>query len=506
MKVFISLKAKFSFWVTLILTAVVFLLSTVLMYNIEIELKKQVELRGLSIARNLSTSLREPVLDYLREKSVAAHTAISLTLDKLILEEGKKGVSFVGIISNETGKILFLKTRKGISRKKKLALKRFLIQKMAHAQKGKQIIEKKGEFISFYKDLTFAENITLAWIVVGIDYDVVLKALGKARQIVLFIGILGFIMGIVGTFFMTERVTEPIAVLTEGAKIIGKGNLDYRIKLKTSDEIEILAHSFNEMTKNLKKAQQELVEKERMEKELAIARTIQETLVPKEPPQIEGFEIASYYVPAREVGGDYFDFIEVAPGKLGIVVADVSGKGVPAALVMSIFRTLLRSQAPGQNSPAEVLSRVNRLLYPDIKRGMFVTAFYGIIDSNKKNLVFASAGHNPLLLLPNGEPKFIKTKGMVVGVDSGKLFEKVLEEKKLKIDGQAFLVYTDGLTEAMNVKEEEYGEERFLEAVRRAAGKNAHQILETVIEDVKKFVGKAPASDDLTLVVVKSIK
>lgn len=248
-------------------------------------------------------------------------------------------------------------------------------------------------------------------------------------------------------------------------------------------------------------------EKKRLDHDLEIARDIQRVLLPTEPPSVNGFEISGTSIPARQVSGDYFDYITVDQERLGVAIADVSGKGVPASLIMAICRSVLRSEAAKNPSPADVLQRVNRQLYPDIKEDMFISMAYLVFDHAQGEVILARAGHDAPLLYKKGTQTVEKLKppGMVVGIDSGSVFDRITVDSKVPIErGDCLLLYTDGVTEALDSAGDEFGIERMIESVRASApGDNAQAIISRVIEDVKNFVGTTPQHDDITLLAIR---
>jgi len=247
-------------------------------------------------------------------------------------------------------------------------------------------------------------------------------------------------------------------------------------------------------------------ERERMAKELEIARNVQMSLLPKENPHIAGFDIAGICIPAYEVGGDYYDFVNLGENKIGIAIGDVSGKGVPAAIYMTLTKGILQSHAEENVSPKIVLSKVNRLMYKTIEKNSFVSMFYAIIDLQTKTIRYSRAGHNPVILVGLREDKheFLTPKGVALGLDDGGVFDSVLEEREYKLrEGDLLVFYTDGFTEARNNKGEEFGESRLLQSVARAKEKFSEHIINTVVYEAKRFIGDAQQHDDMTMVVVK---
>jgi len=247
-------------------------------------------------------------------------------------------------------------------------------------------------------------------------------------------------------------------------------------------------------------------EKKRLDHDLEIARDIQRILLPSEAPVINGFQIGGINVPARQVSGDYFDYIRVDEERLGVAIADVSGKGVPASLIMAICRSVLRAEASRNPSPADVLRKVNRQLYPDIKEDMFISMAYLILNHQRNAITLARAGHDAPLLYQRQSQAVtpIKSPGMVVGIDSGSVFDRLTVDFAVPLERDDCLVlYTDGVTEALNAEGDEFGLERMMESVRASANDGAQAIVKKIIADVRDFTGSAPQNDDMTLIAIR---
>ncbi|MBA3762078.1 MAG: SpoIIE family protein phosphatase, partial [Chthoniobacterales bacterium] len=213
-------------------------------------------------------------------------------------------------------------------------------------------------------------------------------------------------------------------------------------------------------------------EKKRLDHDLQIAREIQHILLPSEAPAIDGFEISGLNIPASQVSGDYFDYIKVDEDRLGVAIADVSGKGVPASLIMAICRSVLRSQAPENISPSEVLKKVNRQLYPDIKEDMFISMAYLILDHVRATVNLARAGHDAPLIYRRAtqEVTAVKPPGLVLGIDSGSVFDRITNDFAVPLErDDCLILYTDGVTEALDANGDEFGPERMMHSVRESA-------------------------------------
>ena len=246
------------------------------------------------------------------------------------------------------------------------------------------------------------------------------------------------------------------------------------------------------------------LERAQVQRDLDLAREMQQGLLPREFPgkdQAPGVEVFARLDPAKEVSGDLYDFFTVEPGKMCWVVGDVSGKGVAAGLFMAVTRTLIRATAVPGRRPLEILERVNAQLCAENRANLFVTMILGIVDTANGRMEYGQGGHNPPILLPaQGEPVYEPSGGMPLGVfEDAKFGQRQLDLKP----GETLLIYTDGVTEAMNPKKELFGEERLKDAVRGQARGSAEQLTQRVVEAVVKFARGAEPSDDITLLAIK---
>jgi predicted ester cyclase len=245
--------------------------------------------------------------------------------------------------------------------------------------------------------------------------------------------------------------------------------------------------------------EQEARERERVEQELRVARSIQQASLPKEVPELEGWQISPYYQPAREVGGDFYDFHLLSEGRLGLVVGDATGKGVPAALVMSTTCGMLRLAAQSFSSPGEILQRVNAALFPYIPPNMFVTCFYAVLDPKSASLRYANAGHDLPYLHHSGDCEELRARGMPLGLMPGMSYE----EKEIDLDvGEGIFFYSDGLVEAHNPEGEMFGFPLLRELV--AEHGEERSLEEALLEELYSFVGEGwEQEDDITLLTLR---
>ncbi|MGD8415361.1 MAG: SpoIIE family protein phosphatase, partial [Candidatus Latescibacterota bacterium] len=367
------------------------------------------------------------------------------------------------------------------------------------------------------RDIQYAVRVTnpetgqpvdLGTVHLGVYNDAVEANIEDPRLTVTLILIGVFLVGVLLIMGLVSVFVKPIQVLTDGVRAIGDGTANAKLDIDGPAEIGAIAGVFNEITDKFKKAQESVLEQEKMQKEMEVAKEIQHSLLPRRKPRVSGYDIAPLYQAAAEVGGDYYDFVDVDDDTIGVVVADVSGKGVPGSLVMTMIRTALRMEARGNKNASDVMTKMNAFVTDDMKKGMFVTMFYVILDSKNRIISYASAGHNPMILYRHetNETFFLNPKGFPVGIslpDETLFSDSIsLEKIKLKKDDM-LLIYTDGVTEAMNERRDQYGEERLLKLIKEHGHKHPEEFIATLERDIQKFTGGHPQNDDITVVAVK---
>jgi sigma-B regulation protein RsbU (phosphoserine phosphatase) len=332
------------------------------------------------------------------------------------------------------------------------------------------------------------------------------EATASALRDVLILSVAGLFAGALVSSVLAKRVSGPIRKLVEAASVIGAGGFRHRVPVESGDEVGRLAESFNQMADSLDtytaKLARTTAEKEVMARELDIAAEIQKSLLPDRCPPIPNLDLAAASLPAREVGGDFYDFIPLSGETWGLAIADVSGKGVPAAIFMALSRTLIRATASGPISPALGLRHANDLILADSRSCMFVTLFYAVLNGVEKTLRYVNAGHNPPLLLKPGEADVVllRAEGIALGV----LENIQLKEAEIRLDpGDVIALYTDGVTEAINAQGEQFGQERLARTVAENRGLAAGEILARLKAAVTAFAGDQPQFDDITLMILK---
>jgi len=297
----------------------------------------------------------------------------------------------------------------------------------------------------------------------------------------------------------------PVMVRNDlfGVMVVEESNEDRRFRQK---RIEIISGICQQVALSIQNEhlQREMVLRERLEHEVELARQIQKTFLPDHLPEFPNWDLGAYWRPAREVGGDFYDIFELPDGRLGLFIADVSDKGIPAALFMALTRTLVRAVVYDTPSPAAVLQRVNNIIIPDNEQSMFVTAFYASLDLNTGMFEYANAGHNPPLWFTkkNGSITALPRTGMALGI----VENTEMENKIIQLHGGDFvLMYTDGLTEAFSPEEEAFGEERVNELLHKHADDTAASMMSAFENAINGFSGMLPPADDLTMVSIRCL-
>jgi phosphoserine phosphatase RsbU/P len=340
-------------------------------------------------------------------------------------------------------------------------------------------------------------------------------AIGQGLLLVLLaIGVLFLIIeaiALVAGLALARSITGSVHELFAGTERVRLGDFTHKIAIRARDQLGELAESFNSMTASIEDLLRVQAEKERLEEELRIAHEIQMSLLPQGPLGFPGISVTSVCVPAREVGGDYFDILPLDDHRVGVLIADVSGKGTSAALYMAEMKGLMLSLSRNHSSPRELLVTANRIIAEHLNSRSFITMIYAIIDVRARTLTYARAGHTPLLCLPGpGSPtpglRLLAPEGMVLGLnlDNGEMFERLLEEETMPIqDGDIFLFFTDGISEAMNAADDCFGEERLGRIVEEHAHLPSDQLRERILREIAAFVGDAPQHDDMTMILLR---
>lgn len=484
----LGLKAKFILWLAVFVPSIMLAAYWYFSRHEQEALANEIRLRGRTICTALAKAAEEPLVQH-DDLSLAKLVADARTVNP--------GVIFCLVTDNQ-GRIL---AHTDIFRVKET------YSLPSQARRIGDLYEyrtREGiEIFHLIQPIRLGQK-TLGQAHVAISQESIRRAISQAGRGMLWVTALMMAAGLAAIMFLTSMIIGSLGRLTGDIQAIGDGDLDRNIVIDRRDELGRIALAVKEMAAKLKVARQQLIEQERLKREMQIAREIQNSILPKSEPRVSGLQVATLYQPAAEVGGDYFDFIELEAGKLGLVVADVSGKGVGGSLVMAMLRSILRIHAGQGQGPGRLIANVNQALKQDIPEGMFVTLFYAEIDPGAKNLSYCCAGHHPgLIRRGDGSLLSLKRTGPPLGIDlDGTSPGHFREERQRFLPGDLLLVFTDGLTEARSPSGQEFGQERLLQFLSRSDLHRPEAIKDSLSSVLGDFMGRTPQSDDLTLVLI----
>ena len=356
-----------------------------------------------------------------------------------------------------------------------------------------------------YRRLSEAQKIGFRGISLGMLAIILLLVIAG---LFLIIEIVALSMGLA----LARSITSSIHELFMGTERVRHGDFAHRIEVQSNDQLGELAGSFNQMTGSIEGLLQTAAEKKRLEEELRIARAIQMSLLPRGPLDVPGLGITALCVPAREVGGDYYDFFHLSGDRLGILIADVSGKGTSAALYMAELKGLVLALSQRYESPRDLLIEVNRIISEHLDSRSFITMTYAVIDLQAGVMTFCRAGHTPLIFLPGPSSalpsvRVLVPNGMVVGLridGAADMFSELLEEERVDLSpGDVIVLYTDGITEAMNAESDLFGDTRLSRIVEEHGHLDSGELRERIMREIEAFVGVADQHDDMTMILLK---
>nr|MBN2278041.1 SpoIIE family protein phosphatase [candidate division Zixibacteria bacterium] len=331
------------------------------------------------------------------------------------------------------------------------------------------------------------------------------------RRKIIALTIIGLAFGIGGIYLLSSYFVSPIVRIVQRVRKFSSGDIETELPLEGVEEYFEISKALNEMMSRLRRDRANIVERERVAKEIEVAGQIQKTLLPEKLPEIPGLALDTFYRAASRISGDLYDVFKIDEDNFCLLVADVSGKGIPASLIMSVLRTVIRIYAKGKTSSHDILVTVDNYIKGDIPPGIFITIFLAVYNARTKKLNFVSAGHNPLIYL-NGnkrEAGFINPPGVPLGLplEGRNAFSEKLKQQFIHLNaGDRLFIYSDGVTEAMNRANEKYGLERLLnifkEQVRNGSTADPKQISEIILADLDNHCGLATQADDITFITV----
>jgi sigma-B regulation protein RsbU (phosphoserine phosphatase) len=303
---------------------------------------------------------------------------------------------------------------------------------------------------------------------------------------------------------LTRVITHTVADLSRATQFVQEGNFTHRVRVERRDQLGMLGESFNTMTSSIGRLVNEQKQLQRLENEISIARQVQDQLFPRNLPDVEGVEMEAICRAARSVSGDYYDFIQLNADNVAIAIADISGKGISAALIMASLQAALRSQLLLDGSEkmdtGELVSRLNKHLVRNTADDRFATFFVGVFDCATRTMRYTNAGHLPCFLLSEGQAVHLDQGGMVLGVYE----ESTFEENTLTVPPDAVLIgYSDGLIEPENVYGEEFGVKRLQDAAVRVQGASPSSVALSLMTAAEEWAGSAEQADDMTVIVAR---
>ena len=493
-----SLKTKFLIWLVIFILLVMIVIYIYFSHHERTILSQEIKLRGEALCINVVSSAE----DFLVMKD-------DLSLAKLIYDTKakNKGVIYCFVIDDKntiwahTDASLVNTTYRVPHELDELNTKSIIIQEH-RTPDGIEVFE-------IVMPITVGEN-KIGEAHVALSQQAIKDAVAQAGTGIAFVTAGIIVLGIIGILILVSFIIGSLGEVTEDIEAIGNGDLDRKIITSRTDEIGRITHAVKMMATKLKRAQEELIEKERMKKEMQIAKEIQQTLLPHSLPQIPAFKIASYYQSAREVGGDYYDFIEIDKEHFGVIIADVAGKGVAGSLVMTMVRSIMRIEALKNPSPHRLITLLNSILSRDIPEGLFITLFYTVFDLREYSITYCCAGHNPAYFFTPQEKKLLALKpaGPPLGIslfDEREFAARLHEERRIFNQGEILLLYTDGVTEAMNRSKERFGRERLQKFIEGNGTLTPDTFKKRLKAAIETFTNKEKQSDDITFVILQRI-
>ncbi len=313
-------------------------------------------------------------------------------------------------------------------------------------------------------------------------------------------------------FVLARQITGAVHDLFTGTQHVRSGDFGHQIPVRARDQLGELAESFNLMTGEVTTLLGEMAEKGRLEQEMFAAREIQQKLLPAGPLRVTGLAVTAFCEPAREVAGDYYDFLPITDSMLGLLIADVAGKGLAAGLYMAQLKVIVQSLSRLHHEPKEFLMAVNKVVSANLDGKSFITMSYGVIDVERREMTFARAGHCPLIHVPANQPagmrkaRLLVPDGLVVGlkIDDGTMFESILQEQTISLaPGDLVVWFTDGISETMNESFDCFGEQRLAQVVEQYAHLPFDQLRSYILAELRAFAGGADQHDDMTMILMK---
>ncbi len=498
----ISIRWKLALSSAGMIAVVIFIFTSVL---IRFE-KKKMEMEFLNNSRELTEFFKFSILRFLKERSITNFVRLQNEM-KTICDN--PDILFVKLTTKDGATLL--ETEIDYLKVKMCSSKQVENYEIIFGQyEGRKIYILKSKL----KDPLFKEE--FGEIEVGFSSQKIVSAVYSMISKILYVGLIIMLCGMLASGFLTRWLTSSIRKLAESARRIGLGDLDHKIEIKSKDEIGEFAEIMNKMKEDLKdyikRYAQRVAESEKLMHELNLSRKIQEGLLPAEFPEDEYVEVFGLTLPARHVGGDYYDFVKTGDGKIYAIISDAIGKGIPASLLMAEFRSAFKTLTKLGLPPDKILANLNRLIYEDtvLKKEsifeIFIAFFFAMIDTKEGKIKYMRGGvPSPVFIsAKNGKYRFLTTEGIVIGILPYEEFLKKINFEEITIDsGDTIVFYTDGLTQALNKKGEFYGKARLVDCIMKYHGSPPQELAQKIIEDVNEFSKGVERNDDIALAIVR---
>lgn len=491
-----GLRAKFSLWVTIFIILVMAGANLYFTGHERRAIQSEMELRAVAIARSVAASSETPL---------SSNDDLQATENVTRAQKDNKGVVYC-LITKKTGEIF---AHPDISQFGKAYSPPPGLRPSADRNYSTvSYIDRQGTPIFHIASRISVLQRVIGTVHLGISQQSIRAEIAATQQKSILVTLIIIAVGIIATVIGATFISRPLELVTRDIVAIGEGDLDRPIEVRGRDEIGRIGYAVQEMSQKLKQAQVDLVEKERIEKELEIAQEIQRAILPQALPRFPGYDIEAFYRPSRELSGDYYDAFPISGDHLGLVIADVSGKGVGGSLITMMLKGIIRRESQDNPLAKNVVTTLHRMLKADIPEGSFVTLFYGVLESATDEINLCSAGHNPPIIFRarDNSVEFLHLGGLPLGL-------RILGSKDyalaLKVDnlvlrpGDMLVLYTDGITEARNRAGEMFGDERFLALVKEKGSLPLPEFREEVSKAVAEFTSGITLADDIAFLAIK---
>jgi len=361
---------------------------------------------------------------------------------------------------------------------------------------------------TYTADVKDQDGSVSARVIVALSEEKIEKSLKRVLTSLVLLTLVFLGLGILASWLVAQRVTRPIHQLSEDIEAVAGGDLDHRTHAHSSDEIGVLARTFDRMTQNVRSFQDVQKKQAAQEHQIEVAREVQSALLPEKLPDVPGYACAAASRPAAKVAGDFYDVSEMGGGAKLLAVVSASGSGVPGAMVVTMVRSLLKVLASGETSPAALLRRVNHFLAPDLRRGMYVSALLVRVEPGSDRLFVANAGHHPLLVCKRGGAKAdpFHSDGIALGFDKGPIFDRTIKDRELTLAaGERVLLCTRSLFAIKDSAGRELGEESVYQLFQRESARPSGEFVAFALSALEKFRAGADATEDITFLTLQRL-